>query len=133
MFEVKVAAGFCASHRVREDDGSYEPLHGHNWRVVAAARARRLNGMEMALDFRAFEAMLKAAIDDLDHLHLNDLAPFASKSPTAERVAELVFERIAPKVRALGCDLARVDVWEAETSVASFFQENEQGAQKWIP
>jgi 6-pyruvoyltetrahydropterin/6-carboxytetrahydropterin synthase len=123
VFEVKVEAGFCASHRVRESDGSFEPLHGHNWRVVATARAKKLNDMEMALDFRAFEEMLKDAIDDLDHFHLNERAPFAGKSPTAERVAELLFERIVARVRALGCDLARVDVWEAETSVASFFLE----------
>jgi 6-pyruvoyltetrahydropterin/6-carboxytetrahydropterin synthase len=68
----------------------------------------------MAVDFRDIEQTAKSVVEDFDHAYLNDLEPFRSEPPTAERLAKVVWERaaarlseVAPAVR-----VEQVEAWE---------------------
>ena len=124
MHEVAVEGQFSAAHRLREYHGDCERLHGHNWRVVAAVRAERLDPLGMAVDFRALKAALGAALAALDHAHLNaDVPAFAERgaNPTTENLARVIFERLsAPGALPEGARPARVTVWESPGCSATY-------------
>ena len=119
MFEVTVSGWFAASHQLRLADGALEPLHGHNWRVAVTFAGPSLDEMEVLIDFTQVRARLDELLKTLHDRHLNDLEPFLSKNPSAERVAEFVALRI-------GSDLAgpvrlrSVEVEEAPGCTARF-------------
>lgn len=93
-----------------------ERMHGHNWRVRLTVRvdARDLDGRGMGIDFRVIERALRAAVAEFDHQYLNDLTAFHDGPPTAERVARVVCERVAPELadRAPTATPEQVEVWE---------------------
>ena len=94
MYSVSVEAGFSAIHRVRLADGSWEPRHGHDWRVTARFASAALDDRDMVVDFCAARSALDAVLGPLHHADLNALPAFAAASPTAERVARYVLERL---------------------------------------
>jgi 6-pyruvoyl-tetrahydropterin synthase len=62
-------------------------------------------------------------LDVLDHQNLNELAAFSTRNATAENVAAFVYEKLAPKVEALGARLRRVTVEESPKYAASYVPE----------
>ena len=93
-----------------------ERMHGHNWRVRVTVRvdAGELDATGIGVDFRAIEQAACTAVADFDHAYLNDLEPFRSQPPSAERVAVVVSERVA---RSLATDapaaiVEQVELWE---------------------
>ena len=117
---VKVEGRFAAAHGVRGYDGSCERLHGHNFAVTAVAEAATLDELGIAVDFKIMSKHLNEVLDVLDHQNLNELPAFSSRNATAENVAAFVYERLAPKVEALGAKLRRVTVEESPKYAASF-------------
>jgi len=123
MFELTVECQFSAAHCIRGHPGRCSRLHGHNYRVVVAVSAERLNNQGMVIDFADLKAICQRAIDPLDHTVLNELVPFEAVSPTAEELARHIFGLIAdqlsmmpePRVR-----LDRVTVYESEKSCATY-------------
>lgn len=93
-----------------------ERMHGHNWRVRLTVRVQegQLDGLGMGVDFRIIERVLQGAVADFDHQYLNDLAAFRDGPPTAERVARVVYERVARELAqaAPGAASEQVEVWE---------------------
>ena len=93
-----------------------ERIHGHDWRVQLTVRVDRstVGRSDMAVDFRIVEEAVRTAVADLDHRYLNDLAPFVDRGATAERVAELVYERASRHLESTApqVELAEVTVWE---------------------
>ncbi len=117
MYSVIVEAGFCAIHRVRLPDGSFEPPHGHDWRVRAEFRSEKLDEGDMVVDFVAVRAALDEILARMHHTDLNALAPFQERLPTAEVVAEYVHRQL----RQVGFGLVhRVEVTEAPGCVAVY-------------
>jgi 6-pyruvoyltetrahydropterin/6-carboxytetrahydropterin synthase len=129
VFEVAVESGFSAAHRLRGYEGACERLHGHNYRVEASVRADGLEPSGMLVDFRALRAALGEVLGALDHRCLNDDLPdFAEGklNPTAENIARWIAERLDEALGdalAGGARLARVTVWESETSKATYVLE----------
>lgn len=116
MYEIKVTSNFSAAHNLRNYRGKCERLHGHNWAVEAAFRYRALGPEGMAIDFRQAKALLKSAIEGLDHSYLNDLAAFKRPNPTSENVAKYIYDTI----KARNGNIASVSVWENENSCAVY-------------
>ena len=117
MFEVKITRDFSAAHRVEDYPGNCERLHGHNWKVEVIARSAELDPLGMVVDFRKLKEVADRVLERLDHEYLNEVEPFTMLNPTAENIARYIFEQIAKS-----CPVHRVNVFETETSVASYFE-----------
>ena len=121
MFEAAVRRTFAAAHAIRLPDGSFEPLHGHNWNVEVEVAADELDGIEVVIDFHELQAAVDAVTGPWHNRNLNDLEPFAGNriNPTAERVAWWIAQRVAATLPA-HIRLVRVGVEEATGCVATF-------------
>lgn len=93
-FSVIVRATFCATHQIRLPDGQLEPLHGHDWQVRLIVSRPALDDIGLVADFHHVERKLRAVVRELDQKNLNDLPAFASVNPTAERVAQRIFNQL---------------------------------------
>jgi 6-pyruvoyltetrahydropterin/6-carboxytetrahydropterin synthase len=115
MFEISVCGWFAAAHQLPVSGGSFEPLHGHNWRVQVTFRGERLDERGMLLDFLALDAVLA----ELHDRNLNELPAFAGRPPSAEHVAALLAERLAD-TGGPAAHLACVEVEEAPGCMARY-------------
>ena len=116
MFEIKITRDFAAAHRVEDYPGNCERLHGHNWKVEVIARSTVLDGLGMVLDFRKLKDLTDQVLGRLDHEYLNEVEPFTKLNPTAENIARYIYDEVSRSV-----PLHRVNVFETESSVASYF------------
>ncbi len=57
---------FASSHFLIFDDGSREPLHGHNYRVMIKGEAPSLKA-DVVFDFLDIKPIVKEVCDSLDH------------------------------------------------------------------
>ena len=88
VYEISITAEFSAAHQLRLYDGSLEPLHGHNWRVVVTVAANRLDEIGVVMDFHELERRLQHVVGRFHNQNLNDVIPFVELNPSAEKVAE---------------------------------------------
>lgn len=129
---------FDAGHRVPLHASKCRNPHGHRYRVRATIAGEvQADGPEQGMlkDFSFLKHLLTTLIhDDWDHAFLCAASdPLAGvlrgvdadwrvvvlpTVPTAENLAQLVFDRLAPDVEATGYVLTEVAVWETPTSVA---------------
>jgi 6-pyruvoyl-tetrahydropterin synthase len=126
MIAIEVESEFCAAHALRQGGGE-EPLHGHNFRVVARVTCGKLDGAQTVADFHLVEELLEEALGPWKDQNLNVLEPFSGKvNPSAERLAEgigtalgrLLGERAGEEVTGRGLRVAEVRVTEAPGCVA---------------
>lgn len=89
-------------------------MHGHSYRVdvhvVGPVEARS----GWVIDFGQIAAAVEPVLAELDHHLLNEIGGL--ENPTSERIAQYLFDRIAPAVPGL----AAVAVWESDTSRAVY-------------
>jgi 6-pyruvoyltetrahydropterin/6-carboxytetrahydropterin synthase len=121
MYEVKVMRDFAAAHRVEDYPGNCERLHGHNWKVEVIVSMEELDGLGMVIDFRKLKELTDRALEPLDHNYLNETPPFDEVNPTAENIARYLFDVISRDAK-----VSRVNVFETETSMASYYAEPEK-------
>ena len=57
---------FAASHFLIFDDGTREPLHGHNYRVMLKGEVSELKG-DMVFDFLDIKPVVREVCNNLDH------------------------------------------------------------------
>ena len=112
---------FAAAHAIRGHTRGCQNLHGHNYRVRVHLRAERLDALGMVLDFADLKAMMREIVGPFDHRVINEIPPFDERNTTAELLSQYVYEeverRLAEQERVR---VARVEVWETETSCAIF-------------
>lgn len=116
MYEIKVKANFSSAHNLRNYRGKCERLHGHNWNVEAVFAYRKLDKDGMAMDFKDAKAVLKSAVEEMDHSYLNELKCFRNTNPTSENIAKLIYDRI----KKISAGIRSVSVWENENSCATY-------------
>lgn len=109
---IHAEASFDARHALASYRGKRESAHDHAWKVVVQVGADTLNEEGYALDFHEVQTILAAAIAPLDRTDLNDHSEIGKSSPTAERVAEVLAEKLALEFEAIGGRLLSVSVWE---------------------
>ena len=119
MFEVSVQQTFAAAHALRGYKGKCENLHGHNYRVEVTVEGEALNNIGLLADFVDIKRALKVLIDRLDHTNLNETAPFDVRNPSAENIAQYLATDLKTGLDE-GVRIARVTVWETDTSVAVY-------------
>lgn len=95
MYQIIVESRFHAAHAIRLSNGQVEPSHAHDWYVQTTVACDQLDDAELVMDFHELQAIVDGALDDLRDADLNSHRAFASWNTTAERVAELIYRRIA--------------------------------------
>ena len=105
-------ATFEALHALTEYRGMAEEAHNHDWQVKVQVGAETLKRESYALDFHEVHKILSEAVTPLDGSDLNTHPEIGRPSPTAERVAEVLAEVLAPLYEAIGGQLLSVSIWE---------------------
>jgi 6-pyruvoyl-tetrahydropterin synthase len=109
---VHARAELTATHALTRYLGRREESHAHRWAVAIRVGADTLNDDGFALDFHSVRDALAAAVAPLDGTDLNLHPEVGRPSPTAERLAEVLADRLAPALADLGGTLLTVSVWE---------------------
>jgi len=123
MFRIAKDFTFAAGHFIVGHPGECARPHGHNYRVRVTLAARELDEIGMVLDFAELKRVVGEILAPFDHRMLNEVEPFTMVATTAERLAEHVWGEARSHVEALAgerVEVERVEVWENETSMASF-------------
>jgi len=123
MYEVKIVTQFAAAHRLENFNGKCESLHGHNWKVEVFLAGPTLDGTGLLLDFGVVKARTRKVLEEIDHKYLNELAAFQDRNPSSENLAHYLFERLGAIFNRDGVTIQRVNVWESDTSCASYYQD----------
>jgi 6-pyruvoyltetrahydropterin/6-carboxytetrahydropterin synthase len=105
---------FDAAHNLVRYHGKCEALHGHTYRLAVVLEGTP-NEEGMILDFSELSQIVKErVVSRLDHSYINDVL----EQPTAENIANWVWEQIETEVSRPNCRLCRVEVWETSASCA---------------
>jgi 6-pyruvoyltetrahydropterin/6-carboxytetrahydropterin synthase len=120
MFEVSVEETFAAGHALRNYKGKCENVHGHNYRVRVTLAGDELNEAGLLVDFVDLKRVLRAIIERLDHVFLNDVAPFDTLNPSAENMARYFYEEVASGLGNGNARVAEVKIWETDTATATY-------------
>jgi 6-pyruvoyltetrahydropterin/6-carboxytetrahydropterin synthase len=121
MYRLKIADSFSASHQLKGYRGKCESLHGHNFKVEVAVAGKKLDRLGLMLDFKVLKKILADVLEKLDHKHLNRLPAFSRKNPSAENIAEFIFQQLAKKLPE-AVELCEVCVWESDSAGACYYQ-----------
>ncbi len=121
MYELKIITQFAAAHRLENFNGKCEALHGHNWKVEVFLVGERLDEAGLLVDFGVIKARTNALLEEIDHKYLNELEAFREQNPSSENLARYLFERLSPTLSRDGVRVFRVNVWESDTSCASYY------------
>lgn len=123
MYELKIITSFSAAHRLENFYGKCEALHGHNWKVEVFLMGEKLDEAGLLLDFGVVKAQTREMLEEIDHKYLNELPAFSQQNPSSENLASYLFQRLAAVLNRDGVKVSRVNVWESDTSCASYFQD----------
>jgi 6-pyruvoyltetrahydropterin/6-carboxytetrahydropterin synthase len=123
MYEVKIITQFAAAHRLENFYGKCEALHGHNWKVEVFLVGKTLDRAGLLVDFGVVKARTKKILEEVDHKYLNELAAFQDRNPSSENLARYLYERLVAIFDQDGVQVHRVNVWESDTSCASYYQD----------
>ncbi|MCF7873425.1 MAG: 6-carboxytetrahydropterin synthase QueD [Candidatus Omnitrophica bacterium] len=119
MYKVKIIKSFSSAHYLAQYKGSCESLHGHNWKVEVVVQSEELNDLGMVMDFRQLKKITVSIIEKLDHKCLNDLEYFKINTPSSEKIAQYIYEKVSQKLPQ-DCQLDEVKVWETDNSCATY-------------
>jgi 6-pyruvoyltetrahydropterin/6-carboxytetrahydropterin synthase len=121
MFEVTVEDEFSAVHYLKLYDGSWEPRHGHQFKVAVTARASQLDSMGVVVDFEWLKPELKQVLSELHEKSFNDHPDFKDKRNTStENIAKFIHDRLSRGLRSEHAKIAKVTVWETPDAQASY-------------
>jgi 6-pyruvoyltetrahydropterin/6-carboxytetrahydropterin synthase len=113
MFEVYVAAGFEAAHRLVGDFGPASRMHGHTYRMEAVLRGRGLQDDGTLYDIGELRQAVNGLAASLDYRNLNEVPGLADVNTTAEAVADYCWGGLAEPLRGRGLDSLLVRIWES--------------------
>ena len=130
---VTVKVYFEAAHRLHNSDKSDEwnrdvfgkcnnpHGHGHNYVIEATVKGEVDPDSGYLIDMKDLKAILnRTVLDHVDHRHLNIEVPWlAGIIPSAENLARVFFERVAPELPD-GVELAAITIHETERNSATY-------------
>ena len=108
---IKLIRSFSAAHRLPSYQGPCHDLHGHTWKAIFILEGPvREDGM--VCDFKVVKKLLDAQLPD--HQFLNDLLP----NPTAENLAQFLFDKVNTELKKQNLTLKTVEIWESDNAAA---------------
>ncbi len=123
VYELTVKTVFSAAHSLRDYEGPCSKLHGHNWVVEVVVCGGQLQPNGILVDFGDVKTVTSELISRLDHTNLNETPPFDKLNPTSENLARWFYEQVGRRINGRGARVTRVNIREAETSCASYFED----------
>jgi 6-pyruvoyltetrahydropterin/6-carboxytetrahydropterin synthase len=124
MFELTIAVNFEAAHCIRNYPGKCSRLHGHNWKVEVNICGNKLNELGMLVDFVDLKTAVNGILVKLDHYYLNEVEPFCEINPTAENLAQYIYEKLdETPIFQQNVKLRSIRVWESPNSAAAYSKE----------
>ena len=126
MYELTVKVSFSAAHSLRDYEGPCSKVHGHNWLVEVVVSGHELQSNAMLVDFGDIKQAASEVLSRLDHTNLNEVPPFDKINPTSENLARWIFEEMGDRVNTSTVRVTRVNIREAETSCASYFEDTNE-------
>lgn len=124
MYQLMVRGFFCAAHKLMFYDGKCENLHGHNYKVEVFINCHELDKIGLGVDFYHLKKMLGLVLNHFDHTVLNELPEFHSINPSAENISRIIYRLFFDElIKYKGTCLAKVNVWESENCMASYFEQ----------
>jgi 6-pyruvoyltetrahydropterin/6-carboxytetrahydropterin synthase len=122
MFEISVDETFSAGHALRGYKGKCENVHGHNYKVRVTLAGAQLDSVGLLYDFVHLKQVIRDVIRSLDHVYLNDFAPFDSVNPSAENIARHIYGEISGQLKSAenGASVSSVTVWETDVTSATY-------------
>lgn len=108
---IKLIRSFSSAHRLPHYEGPCHHLHGHTWKAVFVIEGEiRPDGM--VCDFKVIKKLLD---DNLpDHQLLNDWV----ENPTAENLANFLFQKIGQELAKQNLKLKTLEIWESDNAAA---------------
>ena len=105
--------------------GEASRLHGHNFMVEVTLEGEPDPVTGMVYDLKRLKEILhREVIELLDHRNLNaEIEPFQRIVPTAENLARLIWDRVAPYFQDGGPRLSSVRVHETEDLYVEYMGE----------
>ena len=86
--------------------------------MEACYKSDKLDEQAMVIDFADVNKELERITGLLDHTMINDVPPFDKDNPTAEKIAEWIFNELK---KSLILPPSRVTVFETDKASASYF------------
>ncbi len=123
MFEIDIERSFSAAHYLRGYRGNCSTIHGHNWTVRAVVRAKKLDSIGIAVDFKQLKRELDTILAEFDHTDISNHPEFANCNPTSENLAMVIFRRLATRINNEDVAVARIRICESPGSGATYFGE----------
>jgi len=121
VFEVTVEDEFSAVHYLKLYDGTWEPRHGHLFKVAVTLRSEGLDSMGVVADFEVVKPALKKILSEFHETSFNDHPDFKGKVNTStENIAKAIYDRLKPAVQSNTAKLTKVSVWETSDAKASY-------------
>lgn len=120
MFELTVERHFAAAHSLENYPGPCARLHGHNYRVIVSFRGHKLDANGFLVDFAALKEICATAVEPLDHQYLNKLPAFEGRNPTAEHLAEYLYQQVQKAAAQLPVQVSSITVYESDTSAVTY-------------
>lgn len=94
MFIISVERRFRASHQLILPDGSREPVHNHDWVVVAEVESEKLNNMSVVMNFQKLQTMIDEIVASFNNKPLETVSFFQQNNPSAENVSKYIYEKL---------------------------------------
>ena len=112
MYEIVIENHFDAAHFLRGYKGKCENIHGHRYTIRVRLKAAKLNDIGLAYDFTDAKRYLKEILERFDHVSLNDTPPFDRINPSAENIAETIYNELKSKMAGEPVTVSAVEAWE---------------------
>ena len=120
MYELSIKGDFSSAHYLRGYEGKCKTLHGHTWKVELVIEKSELDKLGMVVDFAVMKRQLKEFLEEIDHVHLNELPYFKDINPTTENLARYIFEEFPKRYRTV--QLKKVTVWESDQAGSTYYK-----------
>jgi 6-pyruvoyltetrahydropterin/6-carboxytetrahydropterin synthase len=120
MYELNIQKSFSAAHVLKEKDGVFENLHGHNFVVDLSVFPAETAMENHPLDFETLRKWLNETMQTLHHKNLNDLSFFKDCASSSENIAQYIFDEMAKKAASLNINISHVTVWESDDTGVTY-------------
>ncbi|MBQ9788700.1 MAG: 6-carboxytetrahydropterin synthase QueD [Lentisphaeria bacterium] len=124
MFELEISREFSAAHMLRGYNGDCSKMHGHNYGVVAVLRAKKLDEIGIAVDFKKLKANLDEILNEFDHTNLSENPLFKDINPTSEVLAMTIYKKLSAVFNSENVKVYQIKIRESATSCATYFEED---------
>jgi 6-pyruvoyltetrahydropterin/6-carboxytetrahydropterin synthase len=114
LYTLKIEVDFSAAHKLYDYVGPCERLHGHNYTLEVEIRTQTLDRQGMVIDSATIKQYVKQIVARIDHYYLNELEPFTTVSPTAENIAQWLYQQLETALNAVNVPLHAITLWETD-------------------